>query len=209
MRRVNVSIFGESGVGKSTFVKHVRQGPHFDPAFTPRVTLQVEMETVTQYDVLAACETVEVVLLDFQGAGDSATHLLHIKSFARKANVVLFIYDVTRRETFEALRTIWAPHYAQVCRDNPVCMLIGNKLDEVEQGGHPRAVSEREVKTLGAAMNAAHCFEISAKCGKSADVKMPLDIALTEWLARPQAHSAEASALRLGEGKEGGGGCCS
>lgn len=203
MRRVNVAILGASNVGKSTFSLHVRQGPHFDPEHKPPVTLQMEMETITRYDVVAACETVEVVLFDFQGAGPRAEHLLRMGAFARKANVVLFVYDVTRRETFEEIRLTWAPHVMQVCRENPVCILLGNKLDAVGPDKAKRAMTEREVKALGAAVNASHCFEISALNGAAADVKLPLDIALTEWLARPLPAVSPNNPLRLMDVEEG------
>lgn len=202
-----MAIFGSPGVGKTTFSAHVRQGPHFDPDFIPPVTISVDMETITQYDVLAVSETVEVLMFDFQGAGAQKEHLQRMGAFARKANVVLFVYDVTRRDSFEEIRTIWAPHCVQACHDNPVCMLVGNKLDAVGPDTK-RAMTEREVKALGAAVNASHCFEISALKGSPADVKLPLDIALTEWLARPRPVSPN-NPLRLveeGDGTEKG--CC-
>jgi GTPase SAR1 family protein len=208
IRRVNVSIVGASGVGKTTFSAHVRQGPHFDPAYLPAATIGFELETACQYDVLAAEQTVELLLFDFQGAGSEKEHLLHLRSVGRNAKVVLFIYDVTRRETFEAIRDEWAPHCASVCVDAPVLALVGNKLDKVKGGWAERAVTEKEARALATKIGATHCYEISAT-GPGSDYKMPLDIALTEWLARPQLPPKGLDGrVALGQKQEEGKGCC-
>jgi GTPase SAR1 family protein len=207
-KSVRVSIVGASGVGKSTFSLHLRQGPHFDPSCEPPVTIRFELETVLSYDVVAAEQTVQLLLFDFQGAGPSADHLLHLNSVGRHADVVLFIYDVTRKDTFAAIRDVWAPHCEQVCADDPVLVLVGNKLDKIARGEAARAVAQAEAKALGDKIGAAHCYEISA-LGEGMAFKMPLDIALTEWLERPRSTPDKGNngAVALGKQAEGKG-CC-
>ena len=198
-RLVKVAIVGASGVGKTSYTQHLRLGGNFDPSVKPPVTHFFDFFFEKEYDVVAASETVKLRLFDFQGTcGSDADHqqaLLRLKALARDAHVVLFFYDVTRAATFAAVRDIWAPHCRDVCTEDPVSILVGNKLDLVDTGKAVRAVAQEEVKALGTAIGAAHCFEVSAH-GDLKKLKLPLDIALTEWLKR-EPRPAETAGVTL------------
>lgn len=207
LRLVQVAIVGASGVGKTSYTRHLKEGRAFDPRTKPQATIFFEFETLKEYDVVAASETVNLRLFDFQGAGDRQQALLRMKALSRHAGVVLFFYDVTRRETFEAIRDDWAPHCRDVCVDNPVCILVGNKIDEVTSGRKPRAVTQEEAKALGDSIGAAHCYEVSAHGSDLKKLRLPLDIALTEWLRR-EPPPAPKTGVAISGKTENKGDCC-
>lgn len=80
-------------------------------------------------------------------------------SYYRGAQGVIIVYDVTRRDTFDALRRDWLPEletYADL--DQLVLMLVGNKIDL----HHQRQVSADEGRALARSL-AALFMETSAK----------------------------------------------
>jgi GTPase SAR1 family protein len=202
---VQVAIVGASGVGKTSYTKHLHEGRGFDPQAKPPATIFFDLTFETNYDVVAAARTVNLRLFDFQGAGDQQQALLRLKALSRHANVVLFFYDVTRRETFEAIRDTWAPQCNDVCLGDPVRILIANKIDCVAEDELKRAVSQEEARALADSIGAAHCYEVSARTSKLAKLKLPLDIALTEWLKREPLPAQTGAALPPAAGT---GDCC-
>ena len=53
-------------------------------------------------------------------------------SYYRGAQAIIFVYDVTRRETLDSLEDVWIPEVDTFkTLDHPAIMVVGNKADLV------------------------------------------------------------------------------
>ena len=104
------------------------------------------------------------------------------------------MYDVTSRESFDALRSRWWPEVREHARDMRVALVIGNKADIVRKDPSMRRVTIEEGNAFAKLVNAIGFFERSALEDERADVFWPIDlcaIRLAEVAARdPPAHWA-------------------
>lgn len=91
-------------------------------------------------------------------------------SYYRGAHAVVFAYDVTRRETFDALEDVWMREvqlYSTV--DAAARMVVGNKVDRAAgegEGGGEREVSRAEGEAF-ARRHGCLFAETSAKLGQA------------------------------------------
>jgi Ras-related protein Rab-18 len=89
-------------------------------------------------------------------------------SYYRGAHAVVFAYDVTRRETFDALEDVWMREvqlYSTV--DAAARMVVGNKVDRAGgEGGGEREVSRAEGEAF-ARRHGCLFAETSAKLGQA------------------------------------------
>ena len=75
----------------------------------------------------------------------------------------IYIYDITRRPTFEDIRTKWHKDFKKFAQKDAIYILIGNKIDLEDQ----RNVSTEEGQKLANEINAATFIETSALTGKN------------------------------------------
>lgn len=66
------------------------------------------------------------------------------RSYYRKSHGAIVMFDITDKKSFEDLR-MWLRHIKQEIQDKMPKIIIANKLDLVESGQKPRAVSEKEI----------------------------------------------------------------
>lgn len=83
-------------------------------------------------------------------------------SFYKGARVVAFVFDLTRRETFDNLRH-WVTEVDRCAAENAEKILIGNKCDVSD-----RDITEEEIKTFADEMGLKY-YETSAKTGDNID----------------------------------------
>ena len=60
------------------------------------------------------------------------------ETYYRKADAVLLVYDITNKESFEAIKNYYCIKIRQLCKSNIPIILLGNKTDRE---------SERQIKT--------------------------------------------------------------
>lgn len=85
------------------------------------------------------------------------------QAYYRSTAVALFVYDITKRESFDGLQD-WIDTVRHSCEENPqlISVIIGNKTDLKDQ----RQVELVEGQEL-AATNEALFFEVSASSGEN------------------------------------------
>jgi len=130
-------------------------------------------------------------------------------SYFKGAHGVALVYDVTDRETFEAIRH-WVRQIREHADSNVTIVLIGNKCDK----GQLRMVSKEEGEELAREIQAPF-FETSAKTNVNVEeafhkmaVMTKHSMALQETNSRPSDGSImvdDPNARLTGGGK---GGCC-
>lgn len=135
-------------------------------------------------------------------------------SYYRGAHAVVFAYDVTRRETFDALEDVWMREvqlYSTV--DAAARMVVGNKVDRAEGGGEGTSSSndagEREVsRAEGEAFARRHgCLfaETSAKSGQAvSDAFEELMLKVLDTPALLETGASGRNQLSGGGGRAGG-----
>ena len=85
------------------------------------------------------------------------------QNFYRNANGILFVFDVTKKESFNNIK-LWL-NDSQNCEANISKILIGNKIDLEEE----RAVSNETIENF-ASKKEMKFFETSAKEGTNIDL---------------------------------------
>ena len=83
--------------------------------------------------------------------------------FYRGASAAIYVFDITRRESFEHLDE-WKEEVDTVLADKPF-VIVGNKIDLSDE----RVVSKKEAEDYAANVGALGYFETSAKSGINLD----------------------------------------
>ena len=144
---LNMVIIGESGVGKTSLLMRYIHDEFGD--VKPTVGIDYMKKTIENGDQ-------RVLVRFWDTAGTEKFSSLTDNSF-RSASGVFLVYDVSNRETFDQVR-MWLLKVRDKCRANIKIMLIGNKVDLMQD----RKVSADEGEKF-AAENGLFFFETSAK----------------------------------------------
>ncbi|PFH36473.1 putative Ras-related protein Rab2BV [Besnoitia besnoiti] len=147
---VKLVIVGDSSVGKSCLLSRFAKGRF---VARQRTTLGVDFETRT-LDIDGT--KVKIQLWDTAGHERFRSVTL---SYYRSAMGALVVFDVTKRESFESVRS-WLHELDERAPQNVQRILVGNKADLEE-----RAVSREESRRLAAEFNLRY-IETSAKTGQ-------------------------------------------
>jgi small GTP-binding protein len=180
---------GESGVGKSCYTHYLTHGAAPEGSEMPEATIGMSVKIVT---VRPNRQPASVVFTILDVAGfDRFRHTL--PAVYRKTEVVVLVYDVTRRETFAALRERWLPevraHAPRLC----LTLVIGNKADLVRADPALRAVTETEGRVFADEIGAIGFFERSALRDARTDVFWPVDLCAVRLLEMPRTAAAAES----------------
>jgi Ras-related protein Rab-6A len=140
-----VVVIGNTAVGKTSIINQFVYG-----------TVSVQHQPTVGIDFFAKLVKVEeraVRLQLWDTAGQERFHAL-IPSYIRSSTVALLVFDITNRETFDALKQ-WHKTVADLA--DPALIVVGNKVD-LEAA---RAVTADEARTYAESVSAPY-FETSA-----------------------------------------------
>ena len=179
-----VFVSGEPFVGKSHFIQHLALGDErYKKADVQSVTSAPETEII-DYELPAEAAMVEVRVLDTPG---QTRFDAIMPMYLYLAEVVILVFALNKRETFESLRTRW-PINREHCKRDPIVVLIGNKVDEVQRDASQRRVTTEEAKEMALdVLGASAYYELSAQCMPVRHLRLPLDIALGAVVRRRRA----------------------
>jgi small GTP-binding protein len=175
-----ILVAGDAGVGKSTLAHHARRGDW--PGDKQPTTIGIDFVAVHRelalnseedYRILGRREadvvSLQIQLLDVPGDRRKAPI---VRSYYIKAQGFLLVYDVTRRDTFLALRTYWWPEIQEHARNFATVTVIGNKTDlPVAQ----HAVSEDEARQFARDIGASALYLCSAHRSAYETIISPID----------------------------------
>jgi len=159
----NIILLGNASVGK-TCILHRLSEDIFSERHSP--TIGCDMSA---YYIKYKSKKYRLIIRDSSG---QERYKALTKSFLRKTDGVLFIYDVTNKESFKDLES-WYDLYKEE-NEKVIGLLIGNKCDcerQVEEEKAKKFVEERELKKY---------FETSAKLDKK--IKKAISCLLAEIL---------------------------
>ena len=149
--KVKVVLIGEAGVGKTclisryvsdTFDEHSKTTD--GASYVAKTIYCEEYDCYLQFDI-------------WDTAGQEKFRSIS-KFFYRDASIILFVYDITNKESFESLESYWKNEIKVHGDKNVIFAIVGNKSDLYED----EKVTEDEAKEY-AYNNNTHCYLTSAR----------------------------------------------
>ena len=117
---IKAIILGETGVGKTNLINAVK-GVNFNQNTESTITMNCLKKTMIIYE-----QNYKIKIWDT--AGQEKFRALN-KLYYKDAKVVLLVYDITNKKSFDALREYWLNEIKTALGDEPVLGLVGNKTD--------------------------------------------------------------------------------
>jgi small GTP-binding protein len=171
LRLVKILFAGESGVGKTVLTQHLVE-KKFDGTEYPQPTIGLEIKHMDCVIDDGENTKVKVRIVDVAG---QTKYAAVASSYFRNVDAILYMYDVTNRESFMLIKERWLPESERYCYPYPVpCVLVGNKVDMVIGNETKRQVSEEEGRALARKMGSAVFEEISGEHYKYEDIFKPV-----------------------------------
>ena len=150
--KLKLIVVGNQGTGKSSILnRYVNET--FEEKYQATIGLDFQSKNITIHD-----QDIRLILYDT--AGQEKFRSL-IPMYIREAQIILLIYDISQRESFDAIPK-WIQEVLDVKNNDAVFALIGNKIDLENE----RKVSFEEGKTF-ADKNNFIFQEVSAKNGQN------------------------------------------
>eukprot|EP00891_Asterochloris_glomerata_P005940 jgi/Astpho2/5940/fgenesh1_pm.00080_%23_29_t len=149
---LKILLVGDSGVGKSSLLMRFT-ADQYEEQSVPTIGVDFKLKYIT-------LQNKRLKLTIWDTAGQERFRTL-TSSYYRGAQGIVYVYDVTRRETFESLEEIWMREvdlYSTV--DQAVKMVVANKVDK----GSDRNVTREEGQQF-AQQHGCLFVETSAKTG--------------------------------------------
>ena len=157
-RLFRVIIVGDTGVGKSCLLLRFSEDRFNE---NHDVTIGVEFGTRT-----LKIDDQAIKLQIWDTAGQESYRSI-TRSFYRRADGVILVYDVTARHTFENCKH-WMDEIKQNTNSDVVIYLIGNQADLVNTGQN-QEVSASDAEAFVRSNNLSGFMETSAKSGINVD----------------------------------------
>ena len=145
---LNIIIIGDAGVGKTNLLsQYINKIFNEDTRPTIGADYSIKVHQLQK----------KKINVRFWDTAGQEKYRAISKKFYKDAHGVILVYDVTNKDSFDYLQN-WKKEIEENCKENVVVMLIGNKLDLVED----KEVSEENGKGF-AKDNGYFFLETSAK----------------------------------------------
>ena len=119
---VKVVLLGEAGVGKTCIIKQFIE-KKFDESTESSLSAQFVSKTIEYVDF---AKTLKFDIWDTVGQERFRSIA---KIFYKDAHVVILVYDITSKKSFNALNDFWIGEIKNNCNGTPLFAIIGNKND--------------------------------------------------------------------------------
>eukprot|EP00029_Vermamoeba_vermiformis_P009686 TRINITY_DN4912_c0_g1_i1.p1 TRINITY_DN4912_c0_g1~~TRINITY_DN4912_c0_g1_i1.p1 ORF type:complete len:202 (+),score=54.64 TRINITY_DN4912_c0_g1_i1:211-816(+) len=116
---VNIVFAGDPGVGKTSIIGRFKDG-----VFGEASSATTQGESIKK-NITIDGDNIELRIWD-TGGQERYTNIT--SSYYRFADLVVMVYDVSNKETFEHLRN-WKEQVDRYCPDSSIKMVVGNKTD--------------------------------------------------------------------------------
>jgi len=150
-------LLGESAVGKSSLINRFIKGT-FNRDFLPTI-----VGCYASKEIFYKEENIKISYEIWDTAGQEKYRAVN-RIFYQDAYIVLFVFDINKKSTFDALKDYW---YQEVKENSPpeiIIVIVGNKIDLYEG----EVIDEDDVKNFCESVNALYMLT-SAQTGKGVD----------------------------------------
>ena len=135
MQNIKIALIGDCGVGKTSIsVRYTRN--EFKNEYVSTSGGSYSIKKVEKFG-----ETLQLDIWDT--AGQERYRSLG-RNFYKDAFIVILVYDITRQETFENLKSVWYKELEENGEEKPILAIVGNKSDQYELDN---TVNEDEART--------------------------------------------------------------
>jgi small GTP-binding protein len=159
---IKLVAIGSYGVGKTTLIRGYAEGK-FDPRYLP--TLGVD---ITIKRIVVDNQRIKLIMMVTTGQELFGSNLR--STYFEGSSGCIAVYDITRRDTFEALDR-WITEYRNVVGESTFITIVGNKNDLEKD----RAVTTNEGRNY-ARENGYMFYECSGKLGGAQIPKIFLEL---------------------------------
>ena len=148
---IKITLIGDSGVGKTCIIGRFTSN-RFD---TDSLSTEGVSYSKKEYQYKD-----KILQLDLWDTAGQEKYRSLGKHFYKDSFIVILVYDITIRETFDNLKNIWLDDITNFGEEYKVLAIVGNKCDLYEQ----EAVSEEEARQFATEHDAIY-MTVSAKNG--------------------------------------------
>ena len=154
-----MTLLGDTGVGKTSLFKKLVKGT-FDPKSIS--TIGVDRKTLN-FKINTSDGEKEAEITLYDTAGQEKFRSISV-SYFRESKGLIMIYDITKYETFEHLGE-WLDDVIENLgnKENYLIILLGNKVDMIDENNDKRQVEEKEAKDYCTTNNILWGGEVSVK----------------------------------------------
>ena len=119
---IKVVLLGESGVGKTSIISQFT---------THKFDLHRETSLSAQFisKTLEFADLGQSIKFDIWDTVGQEKYRSLAKIFYKDAKVIIFVYDITRKFTFENIQNYWYEETKNNADGNPILAVVGNKID--------------------------------------------------------------------------------
>ena len=153
-----IVILGNAAVGKTSLINQFVENA-FHEDYKPTLGANIIRKDV---DVAGEEGHAKIRLIMWDLAGQEKYSVIRSMYF-QGCEGALLMYDVTRYNTFDSIKSKWLKDFKKYIRKEGVYILIGNKTDLNDQ----RVVPTEKGKDLAENIQARHFIETSAKMGEN------------------------------------------
>ena len=119
--RVKVVLLGESGVGKTSII-HQFAYHQFEPDCSSSISAQFISKTIDYKDYGS-------IKYDIWDTAGQERYRSMARIFYQDAKVVIFVYDITSKSSFEGMKDYWYEQIKLNCEENALLCVVANKND--------------------------------------------------------------------------------
>jgi small GTP-binding protein len=122
LEEVKVVLIGESGVGKSSIIKQYLSHV-FDPDIVASISSKVVPKTLEIKDMK------RIIKFNIWDTAGQEKYRSIAKIFYKDAKIIIFVYSIVNKESFESLKTYWLPEVKSSVFSDVIFAVVGNKYD--------------------------------------------------------------------------------
>ena len=137
-----VVLLGESGVGKTCIIKQFTENK-FDIDELVSLSAQFVSKTLNFAD-----EKKQIKFDIWDTVGQERFRSI-AKIFYKDAKVIILVYDITSKKTFDALNNFWYGELRNNCNEKLIYAVVGNKNDLYMRQQVPVSEGKKLAKNLG------------------------------------------------------------
>ena len=183
---VKISLIGGSAVGKTCIIRRYSNDTFVEnPPSTTGGSYSEKFVTIDNKDI-------QLNLWDT--AGQEKFRAIG-KHFYKDAYIIIMVYDISKKDTFEEIKEIWYPDVKQNGEKYGVLAVVGNKSDLYEE----EEVSENEAKEFAKEIGAFFML-VSAKTGNN--VNQLFEALLRQYLGKEFTKKVEEMNKNKGDTKQ-------
>lgn len=152
---IKITLIGNSGIGKTCIINR-----YVKDTFTEGTQSTIGADYAQKkLDI----DNKQIIVNIWDTSGQEKYRALG-RHFYQDSYIVFLVYDITEKQSFEAIKEVWLPNLKKFGEEYATLALVGNKCDKLEE----EKVSEEEARNYAKEIGATYMLT-SAKTGQGVD----------------------------------------